>query len=69
MKQEQVDVLIIGAGPSGCVSAAYLHNNGVNVRVIEKTKFDLQPCLPSLYLQHLFNRNIGLPRLINHRYL
>ena len=39
MKQEQVDVLIIGAGPSGCVSAAYLHNNGVNVRVVEKTKF------------------------------
>ena len=39
MKQEQVDVLIIGAGPSGCVSAAYLHNNGVKVRVVEKTKF------------------------------
>lgn len=39
MKQEKTDVLVIGAGPSGCVSAAYLHNNGVNVKVVEKTKF------------------------------
>ncbi|AMA48500.1 NAD(P)/FAD-dependent oxidoreductase [Flavobacterium covae] len=39
MKQEFVDVLIIGAGPSGCVSASYLHNNGIHVKVVEKTKF------------------------------
>ena len=39
MKQEQTDVLVIGAGPSGCVSAAYLHNQGVEVRVVEKTRF------------------------------
>ena len=39
MKKEVTDVLVIGAGPSGCVSAAYLHNNGVKVRVVEKTKF------------------------------
>lgn len=39
MKQEKTDVLVIGAGPSGCVSAAYLHNNGVKVKVVEKTKF------------------------------
>jgi len=39
MLQEYVDVLIIGAGPSGCVSASYLHNNNVKVKVVEKTKF------------------------------
>ena len=39
MKKESVDILIIGAGPSGCVSASYLANKGVNVRVIEKSKF------------------------------
>ena len=37
--KEYVDVLVIGAGPSGCVSSSYLHNNGVNVKVVEKTKF------------------------------
>lgn len=36
---EIVDILIIGAGPSGCVSSSYLHNQGVKVKVIEKTKF------------------------------
>lgn len=39
MKKEITDVLVIGAGPSGCVSAAYLHNNGVKVKVVEKLKF------------------------------
>lgn len=39
MKKEKIDVLIIGAGPSGCVSAAYLKNHGVNVKIIEKSKF------------------------------
>lgn len=39
MKKENVDVLIIGAGPSGSVSAAYLNKHGVNVKVVEKTKF------------------------------
>ncbi|WP_335965148.1 NAD(P)/FAD-dependent oxidoreductase [Galbibacter sp. PAP.153] len=34
-----VDVLIIGAGPSGCVAASHLHNNGINIKVIEKSKF------------------------------
>ena len=33
------DVLIIGAGPSGCVAASYLHNKGLNVKVVEKSKF------------------------------
>ncbi len=39
MLKEFIDVLIIGAGPSGCVSASYLHNNGIKVKVVEKTKF------------------------------
>jgi flavin-dependent dehydrogenase len=36
---ETVDVLIIGAGPSGSVASSYLHNQGVTVKVIEKSKF------------------------------
>ncbi|GER58344.1 NAD(P)/FAD-dependent oxidoreductase [Patiriisocius marinus] len=36
---ETVDVLIIGAGPSGSVASAYLHNKGIKVKVIEKSKF------------------------------
>lgn len=39
MKKESIDVLVIGAGPSGCVSAAYLNNNNVNVKIVEKSKF------------------------------
>ena len=34
-----IDVLIIGAGPSGCVAASYLHNKGLNIKVVEKNKF------------------------------
>ncbi len=33
------DVLIIGAGPSGCVAAAHLKNKGVSVKVVEKSIF------------------------------
>lgn len=39
MNKEIIDVLIIGAGPSGCVSASYLSNNNINVKIIEKTAF------------------------------
>lgn len=39
MTKEIVDVLIIGAGPSGCVSSAFLHKNNVKIKVVEKTKF------------------------------
>lgn len=39
MKTENVDVLVIGAGPSGAVAAAILHKNGVSVKVVEKQKF------------------------------
>ncbi len=39
MTDINVDVLIIGAGPSGCVAAAYLHKKGINVKVVEKNEF------------------------------
>jgi flavin-dependent dehydrogenase len=39
MNKEFVDVLVIGAGPSGCVSAAHLYNNNIKVKVVEKTRF------------------------------
>jgi len=39
MTKEFVDVLVIGAGPSGCVSASYLHKNNVKIKVVEKQKF------------------------------
>jgi len=39
MKDAIIDVLIIGAGPSGCVAASYLHNNNANIKVVEKSKF------------------------------
>ncbi len=39
MIKEIVDVLIIGAGPSGCVSSAYLHKKNIKVKVVEKSKF------------------------------
>lgn len=39
MNDITVDVLIIGAGPSGCVASAYLKNNGISCKVVEKSKF------------------------------
>lgn len=39
MKTENVDVLVIGAGPSGAVAASILHKNGIKVKVVEKQKF------------------------------
>jgi len=39
MKTENVDVLVIGAGPSGAVAASILHKNGIHVKVVEKMKF------------------------------
>ena len=39
MNTENVDVLIIGAGPSGSVAAAYLHKKGYAVKVVEKNQF------------------------------
>lgn len=39
MNDIAVDVLIIGAGPSGCVASAYLNHNGISCKVVEKSKF------------------------------
>jgi flavin-dependent dehydrogenase len=38
-KDENIDILIIGAGPSGCVAASYLHNQGFSIKVVEKNTF------------------------------
>ncbi len=39
MNDIHVDVLIIGAGPSGCVAASHLHNQGKKIKVVEKNIF------------------------------
>ncbi|MFX0555695.1 NAD(P)/FAD-dependent oxidoreductase [Maribacter sp. CXY002] len=39
MSIEHVDILIIGAGPSGAVAAAYLHDKGFKVKVVERNSF------------------------------
>lgn len=39
MKDIDVDVLVIGAGPSGCVASAYLNKMGIRSKVVEKSKF------------------------------
>ncbi|MCC7378100.1 MAG: FAD-dependent monooxygenase, partial [Chitinophagaceae bacterium] len=39
MKTEQVDVLVIGAGPAGTVAASIINKAGFNVKIVEKVKF------------------------------
>ena len=39
MKNEKVDVLVIGAGPSGTVAASIVKQAGFNVMIVEKQKF------------------------------
>jgi len=39
MRTENVDVLVIGAGPAGCIAAAILNKNGHRVKVVEKQQF------------------------------
>jgi len=39
MKSEQVDVLVIGAGPAGTVAASIIHKAGFKVKIVEKMKF------------------------------
>ncbi|MEZ4801477.1 MAG: NAD(P)/FAD-dependent oxidoreductase [Gelidibacter sp.] len=39
MNVESIEVLIIGAGPSGCVAAAYLQQRGISIKIVEKSKF------------------------------
>ncbi len=35
---KKVDILVIGAGPAGSVSSAWLNKNGYKVLVLEKIK-------------------------------
>ncbi|HNG62627.1 MAG TPA: FAD-dependent monooxygenase, partial [Ferruginibacter sp.] len=39
MKSEQVDVLVIGAGPSGTVAASIIKKAGYSVKIVEKMTF------------------------------
>lgn len=39
MKKEKVDVLVIGAGPSGTVAASIINKAGYTVKIVEKLKF------------------------------
>ncbi|GEP96440.1 NAD(P)/FAD-dependent oxidoreductase [Chitinophaga cymbidii] len=39
MQTEKVDVLVIGAGPSGSVAASIINKAGYSVKVVEKLKF------------------------------
>lgn len=39
MNTEKVDVLVIGAGPSGTVAASIIHQAGYSVKIVEKLKF------------------------------
>lgn len=39
MKKEKVDVLVIGAGPSGTVAAAIVNKAGYKVKIVEKLRF------------------------------
>ncbi|HTB52575.1 MAG TPA: NAD(P)/FAD-dependent oxidoreductase [Ferruginibacter sp.] len=39
MKREKVDVLVIGAGPSGTVAASIVNKAGYKVKIVEKLKF------------------------------
>src|SRR6218665_775809 len=39
MITEKTDVLVIVAGPAGCIAASIVHKNGLSVRVVEKVKF------------------------------
>ena len=35
----EVDVLVIGAGPAGCISAAVMNQSGLKVRIVEREHF------------------------------
>lgn len=39
METEKVDVLVIGAGPSGTVAAAIINKAGYNLKIVEREKF------------------------------
>jgi flavin-dependent dehydrogenase len=37
--RKEVDVLVIGAGPSGTIAASIMHQSGLNVQIVEKMQF------------------------------
>ncbi len=39
MTEEEVEVLIIGAGPSGAVAASLLHQRNISFKIVEREKF------------------------------
>ncbi|MBL7933633.1 MAG: FAD-binding protein, partial [Bacteroidia bacterium] len=39
MRQEKVDVLVIGAGPAGCIASAHINKQGFKVKIVEREKF------------------------------
>src|ERR1043165_9422098 len=39
MNTEKVDVLVIGAGPSGTIAASIVNKAGFSVKIVEKQKF------------------------------
>lgn len=39
MQTEKVDVLVIGAGPAGCIASSIIHKQGFKVKIVEKEKF------------------------------
>lgn len=39
MNTEKTDVLVIGAGPAGCIAASIIHKQGFKVKIVEKEKF------------------------------
>src|SRR5690606_36298972 len=36
---KNVDVLVIGAGPSGTIAASIIHQSGLSVQIVEKMQF------------------------------
>ncbi|BDS15574.1 NAD(P)/FAD-dependent oxidoreductase [Aureispira anguillae] len=55
MRKENVDVLVIGAGPAGSVAAAILNQNGHKVKVVEKQQFPRFVIGESLLPRCLYN--------------
>lgn len=39
MQKEKVDVLVIGAGPAGCIASSIVNKQGFKVKIVEKEKF------------------------------
>lgn len=39
MQKEKVDVLVIGAGPAGCIASSIINKQGFKVKIVEKEKF------------------------------